>query len=175
MNTFWAKSLTLLNNCHTNKVDCFRFLRYVSGIVSTQRSHLKPKFCVSRKRDLFWGSCGFISGVVGYYSYIKSSTQHADSTRWRDDWDVQWRGQHTVKESCDSNVSSSVVTTPYAHKTRHILLIRHGQYKNPYCKDDTKQGLTPLGEEQAHFVGRHLSEVLKGKKVRGIFHSNMKV
>jgi serine/threonine-protein phosphatase PGAM5 len=44
--------------------------------------------------------------------------------------------------------------------TRHVLLIRHGQYDETY-KEDEKRVLTPLGEEQAHLTGQRLAEMVK--------------
>jgi len=45
--------------------------------------------------------------------------------------------------------------------TRHIILVRHGQYDET-DKDDSKRILTPLGREQAHLTGIRLREMLEG-------------
>jgi phosphohistidine phosphatase SixA len=44
--------------------------------------------------------------------------------------------------------------------TRHIILIRHGQYDET-SKDDTKRTLTPLGIQQAHYTGQRIAEFIQ--------------
>lgn len=46
-------------------------------------------------------------------------------------------------------------------KTRHIILVRHGQYDES-SKDDDKRKLTPLGRLQAIQTGRRLKEIMEG-------------
>lgn len=45
--------------------------------------------------------------------------------------------------------------------TRHIILIRHGQYDETH-KDDEKRVLTPLGQQQAAETGKRLAKMMKG-------------
>lgn len=45
--------------------------------------------------------------------------------------------------------------------TRHIILIRHGQYDETF-KEDEKRLLTPLGREQAALTGKRLGQLLRG-------------
>lgn len=45
--------------------------------------------------------------------------------------------------------------------TRHIILIRHGQYVETE-KDDEKRVLTELGRKQAELTGKRLKEMLDG-------------
>lgn len=45
--------------------------------------------------------------------------------------------------------------------TRHIILVRHGQYDETE-KEDALRILTPLGREQAAITGQRLAEMLKG-------------
>eukprot|EP01071_Lankesteria_metandrocarpae_P009450 Lankesteria_metandrocarpae@DN5200_c0_g1_i1.p1 len=56
---------------------------------------------------------------------------------------------------------------------RQILLIRHGQYKNPRGTNDATQGLTPLGNTQAHSTGKRLAQIMKDKNCVVIRHSTM--
>jgi serine/threonine-protein phosphatase PGAM5 len=46
-------------------------------------------------------------------------------------------------------------------KTRHIILVRHGQYDETSHKDE-KRKLTPLGRLQATKTGQRLAEIVKG-------------
>eukprot|EP00562_Extubocellulus_spinifer_P016317 CAMPEP_0178560004 /NCGR_PEP_ID=MMETSP0697-20121206/11263_1 /TAXON_ID=265572 /ORGANISM="Extubocellulus spinifer, Strain CCMP396" /LENGTH=434 /DNA_ID=CAMNT_0020193247 /DNA_START=224 /DNA_END=1529 /DNA_ORIENTATION=- len=45
--------------------------------------------------------------------------------------------------------------------TRHIILVRHGQYDETH-KEDEKRILTPLGREQADITGRRIAEMVRG-------------
>ena len=46
-------------------------------------------------------------------------------------------------------------------KTRHIILVRHGQY-DERSKEDSKRILTPLGRLQAERTGQRLAQLIKG-------------
>ena len=46
-------------------------------------------------------------------------------------------------------------------KTRHIILVRHGQYEET-SEDDEHRKLTPLGRRQATATGKRIAEYLKG-------------
>mmetsp|Transcript_10063 Transcript_10063/g.14226 ORF Transcript_10063/g.14226 Transcript_10063/m.14226 type:complete len:213 (+) Transcript_10063:103-741(+) len=45
--------------------------------------------------------------------------------------------------------------------TRHIILVRHGQYDETYDEDE-KRVLTPLGRRQAELTGRRLGIMVRG-------------
>ena len=45
--------------------------------------------------------------------------------------------------------------------TRHIFLVRHGQYDET-CKEDQARVLTALGRRQAHLTGQRLAHYLRG-------------
>jgi len=45
--------------------------------------------------------------------------------------------------------------------TRHIILIRHGQYDETH-REDEKRLLTPLGRDQADKTGERLAEIIRG-------------
>jgi len=49
--------------------------------------------------------------------------------------------------------------------TRHILLIRHGQYDESH-KEDALRRLTDLGEQQAKLTGERLRDMLDGSSAR---------
>mmetsp|Transcript_14503 Transcript_14503/g.43313 ORF Transcript_14503/g.43313 Transcript_14503/m.43313 type:complete len:308 (+) Transcript_14503:225-1148(+) len=59
-------------------------------------------------------------------------------------------------------------------KRRHILLVRHGQYREKYV-DDAERILTPLGRAQAAATGQRVAEIVTqpGAVCRAIFSSNM--
>jgi serine/threonine-protein phosphatase PGAM5 len=50
-------------------------------------------------------------------------------------------------------------------KTRHIILIRHGQYEQDPAEDHQRV-LTELGRRQAEYTGKRLAEMLSGPNLR---------
>lgn len=58
--------------------------------------------------------------------------------------------------------------------TRHVILIRHGQY-NEQEKLDENRKLTPLGREQADYTGKRLREMIEGVAGTGFTGCNVKV
>lgn len=46
--------------------------------------------------------------------------------------------------------------------TRHIILVRHGQYDETH-KEDEKRILTSLGREQADLTGKRIAEMIRGE------------
>ena len=64
----------------------------------------------------------------------------------------------------DSIITQSRQRERYIRKngvTRHIILIRHGQYDETH-KEDSRRLLTPLGRRQAELTGRRLGEMIRG-------------
>jgi serine/threonine-protein phosphatase PGAM5 len=78
-------------------------------------------------------------------------------------WDYNWDGRETEATSLEGHrrgLQKNVVGSN-KYKTRHIILIRHGQYdESP--KDDDRRTLTPLGRLQALRTGRRLKEMMMG-------------
>nr|CAB3264803.1 serine/threonine-protein phosphatase PGAM5, mitochondrial-like [Phallusia mammillata] len=82
-------------------------------------------------------------------------TAHAavsEASKWDNDWD---------KRACDKSTA-----------TRHIILIRHGQY-NLAGKGDEERYLTSLGKEQASLTGLRLKELGLDKKLNLVTYSTM--
>lgn len=69
-------------------------------------------------------------------------------------WDDDWDGKRPLDDSSHSQIRREGVT-------RHIILIRHGQYDETH-REDAKRILTPLGREQAEKTGKRIAEILKG-------------
>eukprot|EP00934_Nitzschia_sp_Nitz4_P003878 Nitzschia sp. Nitz4//scaffold159_size51929//17441//18498//NITZ4_006874-RA/size51929-augustus-gene-0.79-mRNA-1//-1//CDS//3329537559//3868//frame0 len=74
-------------------------------------------------------------------------------------WDYNWDGRMTdatslqgVRRDLDLQVRG---------KTRHIILVRHGQYDESSKLDELRK-LTPLGRYQAILTGRRLRELMEG-------------
>ena len=97
----------------------------------------------SSKDDLFQGQC------LKRHMYHPKVPYPA--------WDYNWDGRMTSSTSLevlskDANVEG---------KTRHIILIRHGQYDETH-KDDDQQKLTKLGRIQAYLTGKRLALMMQG-------------
>lgn len=76
-------------------------------------------------------------------------------------WDKNWDER---KEEITGNYDSDSSREKFVRKhgvTRHIILVRHGQYNMTY-KEDEKRILTPLGREQAELTGVRLAEMIRG-------------
>jgi len=76
-------------------------------------------------------------------------------------WDEDWDGRKmkgTGDEAKDLDMKRSIRKKGV---TRHIILIRHGQYDEQH-KEDEKRILTPLGRKQAELTGQRLAKMLEG-------------
>ena len=72
-------------------------------------------------------------------------------------WDRDWDGR---AGSAADKAKSSSKRRSRKGVTRHVILVRHGQYDETH-KEDSKRILTTLGREQAKFTGRRLAEIVK--------------
>jgi hypothetical protein len=80
-------------------------------------------------------------------------------------WDYNWDGQQTTFTSPSFIMKppgDQAFDASKAHgTTRHIILIRHGQYDGSASHDD-QQRLTPLGRHQAALTGQRLAVMARG-------------
>eukprot|EP00555_Chaetoceros_dichaeta_P001881 CAMPEP_0198276650 /NCGR_PEP_ID=MMETSP1447-20131203/65424_1 /TAXON_ID=420782 /ORGANISM="Chaetoceros dichaeta, Strain CCMP1751" /LENGTH=456 /DNA_ID=CAMNT_0043971609 /DNA_START=41 /DNA_END=1414 /DNA_ORIENTATION=+ len=76
-------------------------------------------------------------------------------------WDKNWDGR--VLESMGSKEADRDRDRLIRKNgvTRHIILVRHGQYDETH-KEDEKRILTPLGREQAEITGKRIAEMMQG-------------
>lgn len=92
-----------------------------------------------------------------FYDYFPKSQLWKPSRAypaWDDNWDSRKsKSSKNTKNPNDRNNSTV---------TRHIILVRHGQYDETYPEDE-KRVLTKLGREQADMTGRRLAEMFQGK------------
>ncbi|XP_061188374.1 serine/threonine-protein phosphatase Pgam5, mitochondrial-like [Saccostrea echinata] len=112
------------------------------------------------------------TGIVGYALFINVSegkivhaswtTNFEPSVKWDDNWDRRdpeslvkpLKNGSSDKEAKD-RANELEKQKPTA--TRHLLLIRHGQY-NLEGKEDSERFLTKLGRKQAEYCGQRLKE-----------------
>jgi len=89
--------------------------------------------------------------------------------QWDAEWDVQNGLDHLpIESSADAianadalNAEAKIEYEP-TNTTRHIILIRHGQYDES-SREDEKRILTPLGRTQARLTGERLSRMIQAK------------
>jgi serine/threonine-protein phosphatase PGAM5 len=76
-------------------------------------------------------------------------------------WDVNWDGLHPPTTGDDDVDRRRMRKIRKEGVTRHIILIRHGQYdEGP--KEDSERKLTDLGRKQADYTGQRLREMIEG-------------
>lgn len=76
-------------------------------------------------------------------------------------WDNNWDGLHPPSTGDDEADRHRMRVVRKEGVTRHIILIRHGQYDERE-KDDEKRILTELGRKQAALTGKRLREMMDG-------------
>lgn len=76
-------------------------------------------------------------------------------------WDKNWDGKQPESTGSDEKDRKRMRSIRKTGVTRHIILIRHGQYDES-SKEDEKRKLTPLGRLQAEVTGKRLAEMIKG-------------
>jgi len=80
---------------------------------------------------------------------------------WNKNWDLR-QPESTGDEDEDRRSQRKLRKTGV---TRHIILVRHGQYDETH-KEDEKRILTPLGREQAHVTGKRIAEMMEGAEAK---------
>ncbi|GFU59398.1 hypothetical protein NPIL_511771 [Nephila pilipes] len=121
---------------------------------------------------------------VGLYHYFRPDESKCEalpdiffqpSDKWNYNWDK--REVSSLVKPCKDEDGSSDQNKIKEEKekliptaTRHIFLIRHGQYKD-WKNDDKDRKLTPLGHQQAAMVGQRLKQL--NFKYTTLIHSSM--
>lgn len=77
-------------------------------------------------------------------------------------WDYDWDGRETEETSLEGVRKGRHKRVQ--GKTRHLILVRHGQYDETHKEDDLRK-LTPLGRLQAIRTGKRLQEIVEGSEV----------
>lgn len=78
-------------------------------------------------------------------------------------WDKNWDGREPEPTGDKDQDRQRTRQIRKEGVTRHIILIRHGQYDEK-DREDEKRVLTPVGRQQAHATGLRLAEMLNGIK-----------
>eukprot|EP00978_Attheya_sp_CCMP212_P041373 scaffold236383_cov56-Attheya_sp.AAC.2 len=117
-----------------------------------QQQEIEPKSDVSRTRKVIDTKntlkAGMRSDEEGDYQNRFPKRQLFRPKLEYPLWDNNWDGRRDP-----FSFSTGV--------TRHLLLIRHGQYDQTH-EEDHKRILTPLGRKQADHTGRRIAEIIKG-------------
>jgi serine/threonine-protein phosphatase PGAM5 len=77
---------------------------------------------------------------------------------WDDNWDGRMPPSTGDNKAADRERMRQIRKTGV---TRHVILIRHGQYDETY-KEDEKRTLTELGKKQADLTGKRIAEMIRG-------------
>ncbi|KAG7366417.1 histidine phosphatase superfamily protein [Nitzschia inconspicua] len=85
---------------------------------------------------------------------------------WDEDWDSNQHHRQRLMADWAAGNPPSIVT-------RHIFLLRHGQYHENQ-KEDLKKTLTPLGRKQAKLTGQRIARMIHHHKSQNNQHSPIK-
>jgi hypothetical protein len=125
------------------------------------------------------GAGGFFYDFLSQKNLEKLSDSFDEDLKWDDEWDRYVRvppervdeiKSWFISPNTDIVKERERFDTDNDIGTREIVMIRHGQY---VTAEEGFGNLTELGKVQAQITGKRLSEVLKNRNVRYIYHSNM--
>ncbi|GJQ81236.1 hypothetical protein Trydic_g20455 [Trypoxylus dichotomus] len=90
------------------------------------------------------------------------TTDFKPSTKWDENWDFRAPKSlvhpKKLRNERDENVINEQLELVKPTATRHIILVRHGQY-HIEGKTDEQRFLTKLGKSQAEYTGKRLKEL----------------
>jgi serine/threonine-protein phosphatase PGAM5 len=89
-------------------------------------------------------------------------------------WDADWDGLDPISTGDKEEDRRRKRKLRKEGVTRHVILIRHGQYTEQEKLDENRI-LTPLGRQQADLTGRRLKEMIEGVAGTGFTGCNIKV
>lgn len=108
----------------------------------------------------------------------------SDTVDFEQTWDEEWDRYVRVPPELREDIKEWFIAPDYdlvkqreqfdeeqEIGVREIIMVRHGQYET--ASGDQFGHLTALGQDQAKATAQRLAELLKGKNVRCIFHSDM--
>jgi len=125
------------------------------------------------------GAGGFFYDFLSHKNLEKLSDSFDEDLKWDEEWDRYVRvPPERVDEIKSWFISPNMDIVKEREKfdtdndigTREIVMIRHGQY---VTAEEGFGNLTELGKVQAKITGKRLSEILRNRNVRVIYHSNM--
>ena len=76
-------------------------------------------------------------------------------------WDKNWDSRQPELSGDEEERVRKTIKLRKEGVTRHIILVRHGQYDESE-EDDAKRILTETGRKQANYTGKRLREMLEG-------------
>jgi Fructose-2,6-bisphosphatase len=108
----------------------------------------------------------------GLFPLYQLWTPKVPYPQWDKDWDGKQPQPQPTQDGNDKQDFNTQQQQQQQHQynerfirkhgiTRHIILIRHGQYDERH-PDDHKRVLTPLGRKQAELTGKRLAEMIQG-------------
>jgi serine/threonine-protein phosphatase PGAM5 len=76
-------------------------------------------------------------------------------------WDENWDGRKPPSTGDNAADRERMRRIRKTGLTRHVILIRHGQYDETFNEDE-KRTLTELGKKQAELTGKRIAEMIQG-------------
>lgn len=76
-------------------------------------------------------------------------------------WDDNWDGREPLSTGDKAVDRERMRRVRKTGVTRHVILVRHGQYDETY-REDEKRRLTELGKKQADLTGKRIAEMIRG-------------
>nr|CAD2167816.1 unnamed protein product [Meloidogyne enterolobii] len=136
---------------------CLNFLNFILGMIIFFRILLLLR--------LAFTCLGAVGGGGSELLELPFDPTHVNwfEERGKRKWDINWdfRDPRSIVEH-ENELSGmtpqqlkDLIANNTPKATRNIFLIRHGQYKKEKAKE--KKKLTPLGREQAEFLGKRLT------------------
>ncbi|XP_065905929.1 serine/threonine-protein phosphatase PGAM5, mitochondrial-like isoform X1 [Dysidea avara] len=124
---------------------------------------------------LFAGSGATLAMVAMSYDDDRGA-ENANNLRASTQWDDNWDRRAPPPDAADSTDGDKPTK---ATASRHLILIRHGQYDHRYDlahKPDELRVLTQLGHQQATITGKRLKELqaATGSGYNALIHSSLK-
>lgn len=119
------------------------------------------------KSAAVFGGSVCLGFVYGAHNDVKAAKHqpwpfHEPSVVWDTNWDKR-EPESLLKvrpnESGDSGPTKEMLDKVKSKATRHLFLIRHGQYYMNNGNGDESKCLTPLGHKQADLTGLRLKEL----------------
>jgi serine/threonine-protein phosphatase PGAM5 len=145
-----------------------RSIPAVAGFVTSSSAWSSSSQCEAPKEEVEVEkekkkekSFGMISSATGDFHNLFPKRQLWQPKVEYPLWDVNWDDRKPASTGQDEEDRRRMRQLRKDGVTRHIILVRHGQYDETE-KDDSKRILTELGRKQSELTGKRLRIMLDG-------------
>jgi hypothetical protein len=141
----------------------FRFARHapaVAAVVTSSWSFSNSK-CDAPAKAVDKQTSGMIADATGDFHKMFPKRQLWQPKLEYPLWDKNWDGRSPTPSGDEEADRHKMRKLRKEGVTRHIILVRHGQYDETE-EDDAKRILTETGRKQSDYTGKRLREMLDG-------------